>query len=345
VALDSAPAAAVDWGRVIGPLRTQVQEAVTSKQLPDLQLAFARDRKIVWTEVFHGQANGSCGKETRFRIGSVAKCITATALLKLVEEGRIDLDRPITDYFPCDVPEANRMTARLLAGHLAGIRHYQGKETLNTRHYESLPSGLAIFSSSPLVASPGTMFHYSSYGFNLLGCVMEAATREKFPALVDEQVLKPLGMSHTEVDDLTKGLQGLAPTYVRAKDGSVVAVNPTDDSYKWPSGGYVSTAEDLIVLGNCYLGPGFLSEASLKAAETSQTTLSGKPTGYSLGWFVSHNADGTVVLSHEGEAVGGEALLFVNPAKKAVFAAVWDVSQVEITPLLDRVGRELAEAK
>ena len=145
--------------------------------------------------------------------------------------------------------------------------------------------------------------------------------------------------------EVTKGLPGLAPTYVRAKDGSVLAVKPSDDSYKWPSGGYVSTAEDLVALGNCYMRPGFLSEASLKAAETSQTTVSGKPTGYSLGWFVSHEADGTVVLSHEGEAVGGEALLVVIPAKKAVFAAAWDVSQAEVTPLLDRVGRELADGR
>ncbi len=335
-----------DWGGLTGPAEKELQGTVSSESIPDLQVAWAVDGKVVWSEVLHGRTGSSCTTETEFRIGSVAKTLTATALLKLVEEGKIDLDQPITQYFPCEVPQAEAMTARMLAGHLAGIRHYQGAEAFNSVHYATLQAGLAIFSGSPLVAPPGTRYSYSSYGFNLLGCVMEAAAREDFPALMKELVLQPLRMTHTEIDDLTHSLPATAPIYERSLLGMVLPVTPSDDSYKWPSGGYLSTAEDLTRLGDAYLDAGFLSAASLRLAETSQTAADGKPTGYSLGWMVTRDRANNVVIEHSGSSVGGASWLCVCPAKKSVFAAVWNVGGADkaVLPVVIRAGRELREA-
>jgi serine beta-lactamase-like protein LACTB len=335
-----------DWKTTLEPFRAQMQVLVDAKKIPDLQVSFARDKQLVWSEVFHGEPKIPCDTETRFRIASISKCITGTLLLKLVEEGKMNLDQPVTIYFPNNVPDADHMTLRLLAGHLAGIRHYQGNEMVNyQRHYAHLQDGLGLFDKSPLLWPPGTKFFYSSYGFNLLACAMEAVTHEDFPALVQEQILGPLHMTHTEVDDLTKLLPPTVTTYIRNSDGSVEHVKPSDDSYKWPSGGYLSTTEDLIKLGDAYLDPGFLSPASLQLVETEQATTSGKKVPYSIGWFVTHEKDGTVVIYHTGEAVGGEGLLLVNPKTRSVFAALWNVSRSEIGNDISGIAHALAAEK
>jgi CubicO group peptidase (beta-lactamase class C family) len=345
-ALDPAPVPPpVDWKAAIEPFRVRVEKIVAAKHLPAFQIAVARDKKIIWSEVFHDTMKTTATTQTRFRIASISKCITGTLLLKLVEEGRIDLDKPITAYFPNDVPQADQMTARLLAGHLAGIRHYQGNEMVNYKHYNSLQEGLAIFDKSPLLWPPGTKFFYSSFGFNLLACALEAVTHEDFPKLAQEQVLQPLGMSHTEVDDLTHPLANVVDTYIMEKNGAVVRIKPSDDSYKWPSGGYLANAEDLLLLGDAYLDPGYLSAASIKLAETQQTTTSGKKVPYSIGWFVRVEASGNTVIYHTGEAVGGEGLLVVNPAKRTVFAALWNVSRADINSDVSAMAHDIAEVK
>ncbi len=109
--------------------------------------------------------------------GSVSKPITAAAVARLNQEGRLDVDADVRDYVPAF---RQPVTLRQLGGHLGGIRHYEGAEAVNTTHYRSLSESLRVFIDDPLVAEPGDRFSYSSYGFNLLGAAVEAATNAPF---------------------------------------------------------------------------------------------------------------------------------------------------------------------
>src|SRR4029453_14837667 len=94
-------------------------------------------------------------------------------------------------YLP-HFPHARGITLRRLAGHLAGIRHYESAdEAGNRRHFPSLRASLARFGNDPLVAPPGTRFAYSSYGYDVIGAALERATGETFPALFGRAVLGP----------------------------------------------------------------------------------------------------------------------------------------------------------
>src|SRR5438874_290284 len=132
-------------------------------------LVVAVDGRIVWSEAF-GYANLATKRPTtpttQFRIGSVSKPLTADAVAQLYEAGKLDLDAPIQRYVPTFPDKGAVITTRLLGGHLAGIRHYQGDEFTLNRHYATVTRGLAIFENDSLVAPPGTRFSYSSYGFN-----------------------------------------------------------------------------------------------------------------------------------------------------------------------------------
>ena len=128
---------------------------------PGLDVAVAVNGKIVWSQGF-GYADLAAKtpitSRTRFRIGSVSKPLTAAGLALLVERGRIDLDAPVQQYLP-DFPQKEApITIRLLAGHLSGLRNYQGNEAFSNKPYPDLRSALKIFENDPLLSPPGTKF-------------------------------------------------------------------------------------------------------------------------------------------------------------------------------------------
>ena len=109
------------------------------------------------------------GDHTRFRIGSVSKTLTAAALMHYAARGRVDVDAPIDRYVPDFPSHGGGITLRRLAGHLAGIRHYESRaEAVNRRHFDSVAASLALFARDPLVAEPGSRFAYSSYGYDMI---------------------------------------------------------------------------------------------------------------------------------------------------------------------------------
>src|SRR5215475_16058517 len=156
-----------------------------ARGIPGFNVAVAIDGKIVYSEAF-GYADLEqrvpAWPITKFRIGSVSKPLTSAALMKLVEQGKIDLDAPIQKYAPTFPDKGAVITARLLAGHLGGIRHYKDGEVDNQKHYDNVVDGLERFKDDPLVVPPGTKFSYSSYGFNLLSAVMQGAAGKPFLA-------------------------------------------------------------------------------------------------------------------------------------------------------------------
>src|SRR5881296_3876945 len=164
-------------------------------RIAGLQVAVGVDGKLVWSEGF-GYADVACKvpvtAETQFRIGSVSKPLTAAALALLYERGKLDLDAPIQRYVPYFPDKGYPITTRQLAGHLAGIRHYQGDEFVLNRRFASVREGLEIFERDSLLFPPGTRFSYSSYGFNLISAVIEGAAREEFLRYMTRNVFRPL---------------------------------------------------------------------------------------------------------------------------------------------------------
>ena len=147
--------------------------------------------------------------------------MTAVAVLQLVERGAIDLDAPIQKYVPSFPEKPWPVTARLLLGHLGGVRHYRDDEPTNTRSYANATEGLAFFKDDPLVVEPGTRFLYSTYGYNLLGAAVEGVSGKPFIEALKEGVLDPAGMVSTRVDEVAPLIPNRAQGYVRLPSGEV----------------------------------------------------------------------------------------------------------------------------
>lgn len=294
----------------------QVANAVLARGIPGLAVAVAVDGRVVYAEGF-GYADLEqrvpAWPSTRFRIGSISKPLTAVALMQLVEQRKIDLDAPVQKYVPSFPDKGAKITPRLLAGHLAGIRHYQGDEFLSATHYDSVLDGLKIFANDPLVAPPGTKYSYSTYGFNLLSAVIESASGEPFLDYMQRHVFDTLGLAHTTADQNRLLIAERSRFYARQKDGTFENAPYVDNSYKWAGGGFLSTPEDLVRFGSALLRPGFLTADSLKLLFRSQKVSDGKETGYGMGWSIRKSESGQRIYDHAGGSVGGTCELIIYP--------------------------------
>ena len=302
-----------------------VAKELLSHGIPGLSLAVAVDGQIVYSEGFGFadlEERVPVWATTKFRIGSVSKPLTATALIQLVEQGKIDLDAPVQKYVPTFPEKNGKVTPRLLAGHIAGIRHYQGDEFQISTHYSNVLEGLKIFQDDPLVAPPGTKFSYSSYGFNLLSAVIQGASGEEFLPYMHEHVFGPLGLRSTTEDQPAEIIMQRARFYTQQKDQPLRNAPFVDNSYKWAGGGFLSSAEDLVRFGSAMLQPGFFKPESLRLLFTPQKTADGKEIEYGMGWFIHKSKSGQRVYEHSGGSVGGTSQLILYPDAHVVVAMV-----------------------
>jgi serine beta-lactamase-like protein LACTB len=253
----TAIAKAVDYSNAEEHART-VGKELLARGIPGLSVAVAVGGKLVYSEGF-GYADleerAPVWTTTKFRIGSVSKPLTSAGMMLLVEQGKLDLDAPIQKYVPSFPDKGAMITARMLAGHLGGIRHYKDGEPDSQKHYDSVVDGLERFQNDPLVAAPGTKFSYSSYGYNLLSAVIESAAGENFLEYERKHVFMALGLRSTVADQPAEIIEQRARFYSPAKGKQVQNAMYVDNSYKWAGGGFLSTAEDLVRFGSALLRP------------------------------------------------------------------------------------------
>lgn len=272
---------------------------------------------------------------TKFRIGSVSKALTAAALGTLIEEQKIDLDAPIQQYLPFFPEKKYAFTTRQAAGHIAGIRHYRGDETFSSKFYPTVKDGLEIFMNDTLLFEPGTKYSYSSYGFNLLSAIMEAAAGEEFLHLMQTRVFDPLDMNETMAEHMDSLIVYRAG-YYDMSNGKVTNAPYVDNSYKWAGGGFISTSEDLVKFGNAMLDNTLLPEDIKLQLITSQRLTDGTVTGYGMGFFTGVNDFGRAYYGHSGGSIGGCSNLLIFPDKKLVLAVITNDTQA-------KVGRDIHE--
>jgi serine beta-lactamase-like protein LACTB, mitochondrial len=305
---------------------------------PGLQVAVAVDGKVVWSRVC-GYANVAERTPTRattlFRIGSVSKTFTAGALARLVQAGKVDLDAVVQEHVPSFPTKSGPITIAHLASHQSGIRHYRGSEALSTVHYESVSASLRVFADDPLLFRPGRDYLYSSYGFNLLGAALEGATGDGYVDVLRRQLLSPLGLTRTQSD--RAGLRSRAGFYEVREDRSAGPAPRVDLSNRYPSGGLVSTAEEVARLGSKLGDPRFLDTATQSTFFTEKRPANGRRTGYGLGFDVAETPLGRFV-SHTGNVVGGTAFLLAHLRSRVAIAMTTNVGWVTVAtpPTLGR---------
>lgn len=317
------------------------EKTLKKNKLPGVAVAVLIDDQLIWSKGF-GYADVDSKTvidpfKSQFRIGSVSKPFTATALGQLYEQGKLGFDDPIqkhVSYFP---EKKYPITVRQVAGHLAGIRHYKGKEFISNKFYESVKESLTIFQDDPLLHQPGTKYAYSSYGWNLISAVVEGASGEEFLSYMDNHVFKPLGLENTG-PDLAKEENSNRVSFYKVKDKTITLTRPVDNSYKWAGGGFLSSAVDVAKFGNAYLKNTLLKESTKQELWKPLVLADRSTTNYGMGWSNNKDKKGRQWNGHSGGSIGGTSMLLLYPDYKMVVVVLTNLSRAKLDKLPFRIA-------
>jgi serine beta-lactamase-like protein LACTB len=321
------------------------------ENLPGLSVAVARDGEIVWTEGFGWadlEGRRPVTPRTQFRLGSVSKTLTAAAIALLYERGRIDLDAPVQTYVPAYPHKPWTMTTRQLMGDIAGVHRIRGDNNDNPPggHCASVDDALATFADEPLLFEPGTRYRFSTYGWILLSAVVEEAAGEPLPRFLRREILEPLGMESTVLED-GANVPDLASSYIpRASMRTRLGVRKgarLDNSCLAGAGAFFSTPSDLVRFGSAMLQPGLLQAETIALLQTPLRLTSGASTDFALGWKVERiqlaGAPARMV-AHRATPNGSTVVLLTFPDHGVVVAAA---SNISLADGVDPLGRKIAE--
>jgi serine beta-lactamase-like protein LACTB len=336
--------------------RAQIEKAASSflaaNSVPGISVAVVRDGELLWSAGF-GMADLEnfvpATSSTLFRLGSISKPITATAILQLSERGKLDLDAEVQNYCPAFPKKEWPITTRELLGHLGGIRHYNpdGKGDIpddNAKHFASMEESLQIFANDALVAKPGTKFHYSTYGYTLLGCVLEGASSEKYVDYVKENVFEPAAMEETEADNFFAVIQHRSRWYHKDKAGVVQNAGVLDSSYKIPGGGLISSADDMARFEIAIFANKLLKPATREVMWTPQKAVDGSPTGYALGWGTQKKY-GLALVEHTGGQQGASTSIILAPERRAGIVVLANMDGVDSAALSTEILKIVLDIK
>jgi CubicO group peptidase (beta-lactamase class C family) len=285
---------------------------VEAARIPALALGIVRDGKLVHETSFGDGVTA----DALFPSCSTAKPITAMVVMRLVEDGLLELDRPVVEYLPdLDLPGTVRL--RQLLSHTAGLapdqdipaRFFGSATALREHVFQELPSYAAL--------PAGEVFWYSNPGFNLAGYLAADRAGQPFPALVEEVVLRPLGMSRTTFDPDSRLSTDVGPPL------------------PYPAGGAVTTVRDLSRLAVCLLSGGgsILAQSTVDLMQAVHAdAYTRPPRRYGLGFVVEEHG-GRRLVTHGGGGFGcgstfallpdgmvGVVVLFNHPAGHGVRA-------------------------
>lgn len=290
-----------------------IRATMASRQIPGLGVAIVRDGQIVF-ERYYGIANletgTPVGPSSVFELASVTKQFTAAAVMLLVQDGKVQLDAPISTYVADTPPAWAGITIRRLLSHTAGlpvdaIVGHDGSALLNIRTAQVFD----MLRQQRLVAEPGTRFAYSDAGYFLLGMVIEAVTGHSYREFMQHRLFDPVGMTATSILDRARVLKGRVSVYTLR--GGNLANWRRDWQYELPSFfGVFSTVDDVVKWDRSLRTHTLLTEQSLNTmwspARLNDSTTVSPP--YGFGWYLVES-NGHRVAEHPGAS--GTFLLHV----------------------------------
>ena len=258
-----------------------------------------------------------CGRDTRYRIASITKLFTATLIVQLAAEGKLDLDGTIGVYLPqYSGPAKDKSTVRQLLHHTSGIENFdkaltsfKGAESAGMAAYQMPHTSddlVRLFASGPLVHAPGSTFDYNNADFVILGKMIEVLEGMPFGEVVQRRIAEPLKLQSTGLYPERQIQPKLASTYYRDGDGPIGNDLPVYPENWYAAGGMTSTTSDLFTFSRALFG------GQLVSAEWLQRMLTPGLEDYGFGlWIATLDVKGKKhrFAQRPGRIMGANTLL------------------------------------
>jgi len=270
---------------------------------------------------------------TRFAVASVAKWPLAVTVLRLVERGALDLHAPLIDLLPAvQVPTA--VTPELTLHHIlsmsSGLANYIDEDDETWAQFEGVIASLPgrgrrpadlvpAMRDLPAHRPPGVAYEYCDTNFVLVGLVLEAVTGREWSSVLADEVLRPVGMTDTAVEEIDRDPARMATGYL--VEGGPIDTRRTNvfslTARGMPDGGMLSTAGDLVAFVDSLFGGRLLGPELLAAMQTPQAPSPEDPEFYGYGCLLGVEDGRVTVVGHNGGDPGVSCVLAHHPGANA----------------------------
>jgi CubicO group peptidase (beta-lactamase class C family) len=315
--------------------RNGIQQAINDGKCGSATVAIMDNGNIVYAEGF-GMANREASipadTNTMFNIGSVSKVYVAAAIMLLVDDGLVSLDKPVTDYLPeftMADPRYKAITVRMLLNHTSG---FPGSEDANTSGFKynenALQETLNTLATAHLKHNPGAMAPYCNDGFSLAEMIVERMSGKKYINFLKERVFTPLGLQNTDIGVGALSSKPVAYYY----DPVTGKRHPLEIMSILGAGGLSATAMDLCFFADAFAEPNkLLKKASLDEIKKVQPSLFKQQCPecegtFGLGWDVTslpkYSRAGIQVFGKSGGTGNYSSMLFAIPDKRIAVAII-----------------------
>jgi D-alanyl-D-alanine carboxypeptidase len=313
---------------------------VATRGFVGLSVAIVREGAIVLEEGY-GQRELApdvpVQADTAFEIGSISKQFVSALVLLLAEEKKLSIDDPVAKYFP-DLTRANDITLYDLMTHVSGYRDDYPLDFVDQEMTQPVTpdESIARYARRPLDFEPRTRWSYSSTGYKILGRVVEKVTGKPLGTVLQERILRPIGMTHSSYMPVA-GTPGLARGYTSFAMGPPEPAEPEASGWVYGGGGLDAPAGDIARWDIALMSGKVLSPAAYRVFSTPRTLADGRPTTYGCGIVMRVNQSGETVLRHSGGESGFLAYSVLVPRTRSAVVALSNTDDADPRGLVNDI--------
>lgn len=318
------------------------KEVLFEKQT-GLSIAVHKDGETIYHQAF-GKANLELDvdmhKDNIFRIGSITKQFTSLSILKLAEQGKLDIQDPIQKYLPDYNTEGKTITIEHLLTHTSGIPSYTGApqwdQEMRKRDFTTIDL-INEFATDSLEFDPGTQWKYNNTGYVMLGYIIEKLSGLSYADYIQQHLFKPLGMKSSYYGDVQKIIPLRATGYDRDDEGNLVNSYYLSMTQPHAAGSILSTVSDLAKWNDAVFDYKIVSKESLIKAHTPYTLTDGNSTGYGYGWGIGEKY-GKQTIAHGGGINGYLSMGIYYPEEDLYVAVLSNCTCLSPDDLANKIG-------
>ena len=320
----------------ISVLERWIDQQVDFHHIPGLSIAVVYDQEIVWSKGF-GYSDLEhkipASPETVYRMGSVTKVFTSTAIMLLRDQGKLRLDDPVSMYLPwfrvkSSFRDAPAITIRHLLTHTSGLPREADVPYWTDHIFPTREQLIQVVPTQEAIAPPETTYHYSNLGMALLGEIVAEVSGRPWAEFLQTEIFEPLGMSSTSGAPGEALLQRRATPYMLiGPDGSRGIFDYYDAGAIGPAANLVSTVEDIARFASLQFTDGsaagarILKGSTLREMQRVHWVYPSYSGGRGLGFSVSHR-NGKDFVGHGGWIGGNRSSLLMVPEEKVAVITV-----------------------
>lgn len=328
---------------------------MATDQMMGLSVGIIRDGEVAYLKGFgyeDFENSIPATENTLYRLASVSKTVTGLISMRLREQGVLDLNKDIRDYVPeYPVKPEGTITSEELLSNESGILHYSGSGNcqenydfayrnnyINTHPSSYDPiAAMGIFKDQKLCFTPGADYMYTTWGFCLMGAVLQRAANRDFESLLYDEIVCPLDLPSLQIEFQSKRpYPNEAKGYVLT-GGNIIpsdtnATDYKDISYKVPGGGMISSVIDLTMLMQGVVNRELITDSSVHFFGTRHIPGDGNPSYYGYGTSTNFR-NGDTLYWHSGSQLKTATLIYYSPENKNGVVLMCNTQYVDLFPL------------